>query len=273
MAFDVYVGTMTRFYRGEWENVAQRFAREQGFRHTTIHAAGEPQPPPPADEIHSAVSAWCSALSEGLKEHGVAAVEWDESDERPFFTDRPGWDGYTALLCWAAHAEHPDDPVPSEVPRLVADDPAYQRSTAEGFKSKYAQILLPEIWLPVDFTFTFEGPSLVAEKSHIGSTFGLKRQLDELHLRTLERVPQPTPQIAAVQRTWRAPQKSGFLRRLFGRRRRAPRPEPDRASLAEAAAVGLEIFRDLVGKACEHRLPILGGIARVDGEHPSRYSK
>lgn len=40
MAFDVYVGTMTRFYRREWENVVQRMSREQGFEYTMIHAGG-----------------------------------------------------------------------------------------------------------------------------------------------------------------------------------------------------------------------------------------
>ena len=30
MALDVYVGPLTRYYTGEWENVAERAARERG---------------------------------------------------------------------------------------------------------------------------------------------------------------------------------------------------------------------------------------------------
>ena len=30
MALDVYVGSLTRYYAGEWENVSERTARERG---------------------------------------------------------------------------------------------------------------------------------------------------------------------------------------------------------------------------------------------------
>ena len=56
MAFDVYVGTMTRFYRRDWENVAQRMSREQGIRYNVIYAGGEPAAPPSADEVREAVT-------------------------------------------------------------------------------------------------------------------------------------------------------------------------------------------------------------------------
>jgi len=145
MAFDVYVGTLTRFYRREWENVVQRMSREQGMQYKMIYAGGEPEPPAPADDIRQAVIGWRSALSEGLKPHGFGPVTWDEGDSVPYFTDRPGWEGYGGLLVWAAHDEHPEMPVPMHLPESWVDDPAYQRSADPKSPSRYQSILEPQM--------------------------------------------------------------------------------------------------------------------------------
>jgi hypothetical protein len=87
---------MTRFYRRDWDNVAQRMAREQGMQYKMIYAGGDPEPPPAADEIRLGVAGWCEALSRALQPHGFGTVAWDEGDEMPYFTDRPGWEGYRA---------------------------------------------------------------------------------------------------------------------------------------------------------------------------------
>jgi hypothetical protein len=252
MAFDIYVGTMTRFYRREWENIAQRTAREQGIEYTMIYANGNPLPPPPADEIRQAVASWCEALSQGLKLHGFGPVTWNESNDNPYFTDRPAWDGYSALLVWAAHDEHPDLPLPEKVPETWADDPAYQRSIDREFKSHYTTILMPELWLPTQFPFSFESPTLVSEKGWIGSTFTLKQQLDDLRERTTGRF----QELKAVEKKMKPKvRKTGFFKSMFTRKqedRKQTKP-----TLVEAAEFGLSIFSDLANKACEHQLPIL----------------
>jgi hypothetical protein len=254
MAFDVYVGTMTRFYRGEWENVVQKMARQQGTQYRRIYAGGDPEPPPPAEEIQQAVAAWCAALSQGLAAHGQGPLTWNEDNEQPYFTDRPAWEGYSALLVWAAHDEHPDIPLPSTVPRSWADDPAFERSTEKEFGSRYRTILEPQLWLPADFPFLFDFPTLTSEHpSRIGSTFALRRELDDLADRTGEKMrqlkgerpPEPPP----------VTKKPGLIARLFGRQR--PAPLPAGPGLAETAEFSLQIFRDLAGNACEHRLPIM----------------
>jgi hypothetical protein len=221
MAFDVYAGTMTRFYRGEWENVAQRMTREQGGKYTMIYAGGEPPPPPPADEIREVVLHWCRALSSALATHGVGPIAWSEDDDVPYFTDRPAWPGYTALLVWAAHAEHPNLPLPSSVPDSWLDDPAFQRSIKPEFKTNYGTILDAQLWLPAEFLFVFEFPTLTSEKgSRIGSAFTLRRQLDQLKGKTSEKLSAKT-------------------------------------ELAQTASSAIECFRTLVEMACEHQVPIL----------------
>jgi hypothetical protein len=253
MAFDVYVGTMTRFYRRDWENVAQRTAREQGIKYTIIHAGGEPEVPPPADDIRQAVAGWRDALSDGLDAHGCGPVTWDEGDDQPYFTDRPTWDGYSAMLIWAAHAEHPDLPVPVEVPESWLANPAFQRSHERDFESRYRKILERQLWLPTDFPFVFDAPTVASdENTRIGSVFTLKRQLDDLWTQTADKIREL---ITARRLELPAAAKPSLFGRLL--RHKSRLPDPERPRLAEMAEFGLQIFRNLAANACEHRLPIL----------------
>jgi hypothetical protein len=251
VALDVYVGTLTRFYRRDWENVVERMAREKGTRYMIIHAGGEPEPPPPANEIRLAIEGWREALSQSLRPHGIGPVDWEEADSTPYFSDRPRWHGYSGLLVWAAHAEHPDLPLPAEAPESWAGSTAYERSTARDFKSQYQTILEPQMWLPTEFPFVFEAPTLVSEKACIGSAFTLKKQLDELHLLT-------EVQLKELKRKPTAKAETAQRNRLLSRLllRTPPRPEPVKPGLADVAEVGLAVFRKLAAKACEHRLPM-----------------
>jgi len=232
MALDVYVGTMTRYYRRDWETVGQRWAREQGTKYGVIRPGGAP-PSPSAEQIKEAVTTWCAAMTDALAPHGFGPVNWDEDDHQPYFTDRPGWVAYCALLVWAAHSEHPDLPLPNIPPESWADDPAYQRSTKSEFKTRFRTILEAQLWVPSDFPFVFGFPTLASEKaSYIGSIFTLKKQLDDLDARTSDQLQQ-----------LKAP--GSQIRKPNGR------------SLVEEAHAGLKIFRNLANQACEHRLPLL----------------
>jgi hypothetical protein len=231
MAFDVYVGTMTRFYRHDWENIVQQSARVQGTKYKMIYAGGEPAPPPPAEEVRQIVGEWCQAMTASLAPHGFGPVVWDESDNRPYFTDRPAWQGYTALLLWAAHAEHPNLPMPDELPESWVHDDAFARSSAPEFRTSFRSILEPQIWSPVEFPFVFDFPSLVSDKPcSVGSVFTLKEQLDLL-------VEQTSSQLG-ISAAYPSSTKST-------------------PSLLEAAAFSIPLFRNLAAKACENRLPIL----------------
>ena len=253
MAFDVYVGTMTRFYRRDWENIVQQMAREQGNVYKMIYAGGEPEPPPPADDVRQAVTHWCNALSEGMKPHGIGPIGWSEADTQPYFTDRPAWQGYTALLIWAAHADHPDLPIPQALPETWAEDPAFIRSVDRQSKTRFRSILEPQLWLPADVPGVFDAPTIVSEEpTCIGSVFTLKSQLDTLLAETAAKLQECK---ARVLPDTPPAKKPGLLGRLLGRKQ--PEPEPPAENLAETAEYGLEIFRALAAKACEHRLPML----------------
>lgn len=257
MAFDVYVGSLTRFYRREWENVVQRSAREQGLEYRMIYAGGTPPPPPDAGVLQQAVQNWREMLNANLREQLPEPLWWDESQEAPYFTDRPGWEGYRGALLWAAYQEHPAMTRPRLLPADCAGDPAYERSVAYASLSKYGHLLTPSLWLPGDFDFVFEAPTLSSDKDRIGSTFALHRQMQQLQI-TIDREPAESfstdaPPAAQAAR----PERPGLFARMFPKPKPAPVQPREPELLSVAAREGVRVFAELSRQACEHRLPML----------------
>ena len=232
MAFDVYVGTFTRFYTRSWENAVQRQARIDGTHYQMIYAGGEPEPPPPASEVRAAVAAWRNGINEGFASHGHAPLDWSEDEGQPYFTDRPAWQGYSGLLLWAAYAQFPHASPPYALPEHWADDPTYLKALEEGSSLRYPTVLSASLWLPGDFRFTFEFPDIAGDDPvRVASTEGLLGQLRQLRTDEL---------------SWaKAP--------LFARFGKAK----DAVPFKEAAVLGLDVFTALAESAVKNRLPIL----------------
>jgi hypothetical protein len=177
MAFDIYVGSFTRYYRQDWENVAQRWARENGIRYNLITPGGEQGPPASAAEISQFIVSWRETLNSSLNSLLSEPLAWNDSAESPYFTNRPGWDGYCALLIWTAYSHFPNKVPPEMVPESWANDCVFQAATSKDCKTPKKQILLPMIWLPCRFDFVFQGPSPMNQEIAIGSSSALFEQL------------------------------------------------------------------------------------------------
>src|SRR5262245_46408271 len=114
MGLDVYVGSLTRYYSRQWETVVQKMARETGMQLTVVRQ--DDAPPPTPSEIAQVAVSWRDGLSRALAPHGVSPLTWEESLDCPYFTDKPAWDCYSALMVWASHHEHPNSPLPAVAP-------------------------------------------------------------------------------------------------------------------------------------------------------------
>ena len=185
MGLDVYVGSLTRYYAGDWETIVQKHGREQGYQVMVVR----PNMPADADKetgrIRSAVLLWRHHLSQGLGADIRRPLDWDESDTAPYFTDKPAWDCYASLLLWAAYAEHPDLVRPLECIEDYSTDPAYQRCANPDYASTYSQLLRNvEVWLPCDFPFTFIAGDPAGNQMTFGSSIALLSQLEELNRKT-----------------------------------------------------------------------------------------
>jgi hypothetical protein len=205
MALDVYVGSLTRYYAGGWENRGGEAARGRGTR-TSVRSATRSQDAKSQDRIRARVIDWRAALGKALGDRLAGPLEWDETGDAPWYTDRPGWDGFGSLVLWAAYAEHPALRLPETLPEEWDHDLALMRSTAEGFRSRYSHLVRNvEMWLPVAFEITFEGEDVDGRRVVMGSVGTLRRQLSDLNASTWKASP------ADIGAWGRVPPKKGTL--------------------------------------------------------------
>ncbi len=232
MALDVYVGSLTRYYAGDWESVGERSARERGVPHEMMRPRAPRERGQDVERIRPAVLTWRTTLGNSLGANVAGPLDWDESSDAPHFTGRPGWDGFGSLVLWAAYAEHPALRRPASLPEEWDDDPALMHCNAEGFRSRYSHLVRNiELWLPSAFPFTFEGEDVDGRRIVVGSTTTLRRQLADLNAAT-----------------W----KVGDGEAADWSRR----PPTDDMPLEPRARYAFAVLVDLAQKAIDHRLPM-----------------
>jgi len=231
MALDVYVGSLTRYYAGEWENISERTARERGMPYR-IGRRVMGTDDQDMEDVQEEVFAWRAALNESLSVRIALPLDWNEDLDAPYFTGRPGWDGFGSLVLWAAYAEHPPVRPPPTLPEEWDNDPLLVRSNAAGFRSRYSHLVRNvELWLPSAFEFTFEGEDIDGRRVVVGSTAMLRRQLEDLNGATWRAT-------AGVVAGWRGDSLA------------------DTASLEQNARHAFAVLTDLADRAVELRLPM-----------------
>jgi hypothetical protein len=146
VGLDIYVGTLTRYIAGDWETIVQRWARVNGTEVQLLRADPGPEDSitdPPV--IGEAVEGWRAALVGGLGR----ALEWDETADAPYFTDKPDFDGYGSVQALAARVELGELEAPAARVAEWNDDDAWTRATSAP-APRYAHLYDPELWLPAD---------------------------------------------------------------------------------------------------------------------------
>jgi hypothetical protein len=235
MGLDIYVGSLTRYYAGDWKTIIQQLAEKGALGDSTMHVVRPEQPDDAItdpEQIHELVTLWRQRLTEALGEHISMPLSWDERADAPYFTDKPAWDCYGHLLLWAAYDEHPEMERPTEGVEEWPQDPAYVASRADGYQTLFPQLLGGvEMWLPHDFPFTFSTMAPNGTDCSFGSSPALLRELEELNVRT-----------------WEADEDEIQRWRRQGADRGAP--------LEQGARFAYSIMRNLTRKSVENDLPI-----------------
>jgi hypothetical protein len=231
MALDVYVGSLTRYYAGDWESIADKKGKRTQPRAGSGATRASRASAKDSERIRKAVLTWRDGMKRALRQHLAEPLDWAETAEAPWFTDRPGWDGFGSLVLWAAYAEQPGLRRPAALPEEWDDDPALVRSNADGFGSRYSHLVRNvELWLPCAFDFTFEGENVDGRRIIVGSSTTLGRQLGELNAAS-----------------WKM--GAGELVALAKNR-------PSDNGLESCARHALAVMTGLVRRAVEHRLPM-----------------
>jgi hypothetical protein len=181
MSTDVYVGSLTHYYLESPVTVIEQMARQQRVPYTVVHHADDPAGNLALEPVtRAAVCAWRDGLRQQLGDRLNGSLDWDESPGGPCFTDKPGWGGYGGAVLLAAHAEHPRLPLPDDISADWSDDPAYLAALSGGAGSRFDQVLIPELWLPWTFAFTFRTHDATGQETEVGSSPVLLAQLKTL---------------------------------------------------------------------------------------------
>ena len=230
MGLDVYVGSLTRYYARDWETVIQKHARETGMALNVVRLNEPEDAITDPHVIRAAVLTWRINLSSALGDNISEPLDWDESAESPYFTDKPAWDCYSSLILWAAYLDHPDLVRPEGCVEDWSKDAAFMRSSSQEVQTDYPALLRQtETWLPSNFPFTFEAADLSGKTVNFGSVLALRNELADINART-----------------WRADGATLAAWRREGATHLAP--------LETGARFAFAIFYDLANAAAEHRL-------------------
>src|SRR5688572_30199275 len=165
MGLDIYVGSFTRYFGGDWETIVAKAAREQGMAFHVIRT--NPDPPDKITNpaaIRPIVEQWRSGLEQGLRPHLPDGLSWNEEPNSDYFSDKPDWIGYSGLILLGAHTALPKYPPPARATAHFDRNPAFQELGANDFRCPFSQIFEVETWLPCAFSFTFESLDIVGNQ-------------------------------------------------------------------------------------------------------------
>ncbi len=232
MGLDIYVGSLTRYYRRDWETIVQQWGRESGVRVNIVYAQeSDSEPELSEDETCSAILEWRAGLARELNSYIPGGLIWSEESSAPYFTDKPDWNGYGALVLWAAYAEQPQLIRPIEIEDW-SESPVLNASQANEFSSQFPSLVKGvELWLPCQFKIIFTASDPAGVELMVGSAEQLQVELINLN-----------------QMTWRASDKQIREWRLS--------IDPTTKSFDELARLGFSIFSNLVAEAVKHKLPM-----------------
>ena len=118
MGLDIYAGTLTRYYAHNWKSAVQQWAEENGYTFQKITPDGaavdDEEEMSPA-EVQDIVENWRDQILAAIAAPGHEPyTPWPEDNEKPYYTDKPDWDAFGAMLLVAACRTY-EEPVPPTV--------------------------------------------------------------------------------------------------------------------------------------------------------------
>ena len=101
MGLDIYTGTLTRYYCRDWKNITQQLSEENGQKCVMVDGCGNEIKPEEntevIEQIRNAVCQWIDNVARNTGKSHMSPL-WDEKGEHDYFTDKPDWEAYGALI-------------------------------------------------------------------------------------------------------------------------------------------------------------------------------
>ena len=185
MGLDIYAGTLTRYYSHNWKTVVQQWSEENGYAFNRITPDGESadneEELSPA-EIQAAVENWRDQILSAISQPGQPPyTPWPEDNEKPYYTDKPDWDAFGAMLLVAACHTY-DEPVPPTVEKdwIFGEHPLVARLASDE-ERVWSLFRGTTWWLPLADSFLFQGPLPTDDQAVIATLGGLRKELAKLN--------------------------------------------------------------------------------------------
>ena len=185
MGLDIYAGTLTRYYSHNWKTVVQQWAEENGYAFNRITPDGEPadnEEELSAAEVQAAVENWRDQILNAISQPGQPPyAPWPENNESPYYTDKPDWDAFGAMLLAAACHTY-EEPVPPTVEKdwNFGEHPLVARVAADQ-ERVWSLFRGATWWLPLPDAFFFQAPLPTDDTAAIGTVGGLRKELEKLN--------------------------------------------------------------------------------------------
>ena len=185
MGLDIYAGTLTRYYSHNWKTVVQQWAEENGYRFQRITPENGPiseEEEMTPEEIQEFVENWRDQLLDSLSYGNEEPYKgWEESMETPYYTDKPDWDAFGAMLLAAACGTY-DMEIPSIIQknRDFMEHPAVRR-LAEDPEKMWSLFRGATWWIPLSEGFMFRGPLPAGDEAMIGTIGALRMELERIN--------------------------------------------------------------------------------------------
>jgi len=181
MGLDLYAGTLTRYYAGNWKSIVQQWAEANGYGFQRITPQDGEQPLPP-QQVQALVEAWRDQLLGALEQAGLGKNRpWPEDNEKDYYTDKPDWDAFGALLLVAACHSY-GEPVPPTVEKGwdFWQQPQIAQLTQDQDKV-WSLLRGATFWLPLEGSFFFSGQLPTGVEAVIGTVGALRAELEQLN--------------------------------------------------------------------------------------------
>lgn len=180
MGLDIYAGTLTRYYAQNWKSATQQWAEANGYSYSRITPGGEGGGAVSAAEVQKDMENWRDDILRAITPQGAAPyASWPENNEAPYYTDKPDWDAFGALLLYIACKSY-GEPLPPTVEKDwdFQNHPMIQRMASDPEKH-WSLFAWATWWLPIEEGFWFNGPLPTGDSAVIATTGGLKAELDK----------------------------------------------------------------------------------------------
>lgn len=184
MGLDIYAGTLTRYYSHNWKTTVQQWAEANGYSVEKITPDGESvaeESPTPAD-VQAAVENWRDQMLAAISQPDQPPyAPWPEDNVKPYYTDKPDWDAFGAMLLVAACHVY-GEPVPPTIEKNwdYTTRPAVDRLAKEQ-ERMWSLFQGAILWIPLSDAIMFRGPLPNNHSVVISTTDALRKELELLN--------------------------------------------------------------------------------------------